>query len=365
MHARRTTGGFAQDIRFCTAADGAALAYACSGHGRPLVKTANWLTHLEFDPLTSFWRPWLDALSAHHRLVRFDQRGCGLSDAAVGEPSVDAWVADLEAVVDAAALGRFALLGMSQGGAIAVEFARRHPDRVTHLVLYGAYGRGRAARATTAEQRAEFETQLKLIEVGWGSDDPAYRSVFAQQFFPDASLEQIHEFAELARQSCPAATARRLLEAFGRIDIRNAAAQLRCPALVLHARHDRRVPFEEGRLLAQLIPRARFVPLDSRNHVLTESEPAWRVFVDVLEAFLDGGGGVDTVATRFDQLTPRERQVLTLVAEGLDNAGIAQRLGLSAKTVRNHVSSVLDKLGVPTRALAIVRAREAGFARGG
>ncbi len=354
-----------QDIRFCTSRDGVSLAYAVSGRGPPLVKTANWLSHLEFDWETSFWRPWLDELSSQRSLVRYDQRGCGLSDSSAADLSFEAWVQDLEAVADTAGFERFALLGMSQGGAIAVEYATRHPERVTHLVLYGAYSRGRLARAVSPADLAEYEAQIKLVEVGWGRDDPAYRTVFAQQFFPEGTLEQFREFAELARRSSAPETALRLLRGFGQVDIRDSAARVRCPTLVMHARYDLRVPFEEGRLLAKLIPGARFLPLESHNHVLTAQEPAWPLFISSLRQFLavPAAGAPPAHAVVFSALTPREHEILELVAQGLDNAGIAARAYLSEKTVRNHVSNILEKLGVPSRALAIVRAREAGFAR--
>ena len=354
--------GAPQDIRFCTSRDGVSLAYALSGRGPPLVKTANWMSHLEFDWETTFWRPWLDELSSQRTFVRYDQRGCGLSDRTARDLSFQAWVRDLEAVADAAGHDRFALLGMSQGGAIALEYAMRHPERVTHLILYGAYSRGQCTRAATPADRAEYEAQIKMVEVGWGSDDPAYRTVFAQQLFPEGTLEQFREFAELARRSCAPETAARLLREFGQVDVREAAARVRCPALVIHARHDLRVPFEEGRLLAKLVPGARFLPLESRNHVLTEREPAWPLFAASVRQFLaepvSGGRAVD-----FSVLTVRERAILELVALGLDNAAIAARVFLSEKTVRNHVSNILGKLDMPSRALAIVRAREAGFGR--
>jgi DNA-binding CsgD family transcriptional regulator len=200
--------------------------------------------------------------------------------------------------------------------------------------------------------------------VGWGSDDPAYRTVFAQQFFPEGTLEQFREFAELARRSCSAETAVRLLRAFGQVDIRDSAKRVSCPTLVLHATHDLRVPFEEGRLLAKLIPGARFLPLESRNHVLTAREPAWAIFSSSVRQFLAESVAEDPLpAIDFSTLTRREHEILGLVAQGLDNVAIAERVFLSEKTVRNYVSSILEKLGVPSRALAIVRAREAGFAR--
>jgi pimeloyl-ACP methyl ester carboxylesterase/DNA-binding CsgD family transcriptional regulator len=358
--------GERQEIRFCTGRDGVCIAYAVSGRGPPLLKTANWLSHLEFDWETSFWRPWLDELSSYRQLVRFDQRGCGLSDRNATDHSIESWVSDAEAVADAAGLDRFALLGMSQGGAVAVAYAARHPERVSHLVLYGAYVRGRRRRAVTPQQLAEYETLVKIAEVGWGSDDPAYRTVFAQQFFPEGTLEEFREFAELSRRSCPPATAVRMLRAFGDLDVEDLVPRVRCPTLVVHATGDRRVPFDEGRDLAKRIPGARFVPLESANHVLSRREPAWPLFAAAVREFLaEPSGAGSTPAADFSSLTPREREILELVAQGLDNAAIAARAGLSEKTVRNHLSNILDKLGVRTRALAIVRAREAGFARSG
>jgi pimeloyl-ACP methyl ester carboxylesterase/DNA-binding CsgD family transcriptional regulator len=348
-----------QQIRFAKARDGTRIAYATSGHGPPLVKAANWLSHIEFDWDSPVWRHWLRDLSAAHTLIRYDERGCGLSDREVMDLSFESWVSDLETVVDAAGVRSFPLLGVSQGAAVAIAYAARHPERVTHLILYGAYGRGRLVRDRSQRQREESETMVKLIEIGWGRESDAFRQVFTAQFIPGGSLEQLRWFNELQRISTSPRNAARFLAEFDRIDVMALASRVRCPTVVLHARGDERVPFDEGRLLAAQIPGARFIPLDSRNHVLLE-EPAWQVFMGVVTDLLGPApraGDVDA----FDELTARERELLELIARGLDNGSIAERLGLQVKTVRNHVTRIYDKLGVRTRAEAIVKAREAGL----
>jgi pimeloyl-ACP methyl ester carboxylesterase/DNA-binding CsgD family transcriptional regulator len=346
-----------QKIHFCSSFDGVQLAYASVGGGAPLVKAANWLSHIEFDWTSPIWRHWIEAFSRRYSYVRYDTRGCGLSDRAPAEISFESWVRDLEAVVDAAKLDRFPLLGISQGGAIAAAYAVRHPERVSHLVLYGAFARGRLKRGSGQAGIDETLLMTKLFELGWGTDNRAFRQVFASQFIPGGSLELIEAYDELQRQSATAADAVRILQVSSQLDVTALAPQIACPTLVMHARDDARVPFEEGRLFASLIPGARFVPLASRNHVLLEHEPAWEQFLDEVDAFLPAGQGRDT----FADLTARERELLQFLARGLDNHQIAAHLGLSEKTVRNMVSSVFDKLGVESRAQAIVKAREAGF----
>ena len=342
-----------QRIRFVTAPDGVRIAVASIGAGPPLLRAAHWLTHVEDDHDSPVWRPWLDALSHHHTYIRYDQRGCGLSDHGVADYSVDAWVGDLGAVVDALGLGRVALLAMSQGGAAAIRYAVAHPERVSHLVLMGAYGRGALRREPSDAERLEAQTLVNLIRVGWGSANPAFREVFTRRFIPRGTEEQLRWWTDLQRLTSSADDAARLLEAFQRVDVTDLARRVRVPTLVMHARGDAAVPFEEGRLLAALIPGARFVPLDSDNHVLLEAEPAWATFLAELQAFV-GAAAAD------DALTPAEREVLRRVARGLDNRTIAAELGKSEKTVRNQVSSILDKLGLHTRAEAIVHARERG-----
>lgn len=355
-----------QEIRFCQARDGVQLAYATAGEGPPLVKAANYLTHLEHEWDSPVWRHWLRELAEQHTLVRYDERGCGLSDRDPPTQDMDAWVADLEAVVDAAGLERFPLLGISQGASVSVAFAARHPQRVSHLILYGGYARGRLRRAATAEQRAEAETMVNVIRVGWGQENPAFRQLFTTQLMPDGSEEQMRWLNELARISASPESTATMERAFYEIDVTELAPRVVAPTLVLHARDDAAIPFEEGRRLASLIPDARFVPLEGRNHILLEEEPAWRRFLAEAHSFLGAGGPEPAAAApreSFPELTPREAKVLDLIARGWSNDQIAENLVITPKTVRNHVSRVYDKLRVGSRAQAIVLAREAGLGR--
>jgi len=345
-----------QSLRFCTAADGTRIAIASIGSGPPLLRAAHWLSHVEHDLASPVWRPWLAELARGHQYIRYDQRGCGLSDSAVTDFSLDAWVGDLEAVVDSLGLRRFPLIGMSQGGAVAIAYAVRHPDKVSHLILPGAYARGALQRATTDTERLEAETLVNLIRLGWGRDNPAFRQVFTNQFIPGGTAGQHQWWNELERLTANPENAARTLDAFHRVDVTGLARQLRVPTLVVHARGDARVPFDEGVRLAALIPGSRFVPLDSDNHVLLDTEPAWPVFLAEVRAFL---GDVSTDHEgAVAPLTPAERDVLRLVALGLDNGAIARQLNKREKTVRNQVSSIFDKLGVRSRAEAIVYVRD-------
>ena len=350
-----------QQIRFCTSPDGARLAYAVSGRGPPLVNAPRWLTHLEYDWQSPLWQPWLAELSRDRTLVRFDQRGNGLSDPDPPSFGFERWIDDLATVVDAAGLERFDLFGASQGGAAAVAYAARHPERVGRLILYGAYPRGQLRRDQSPAAVEEAQALLQIVRMGWGRGDPAFRHVFAMKFMPDATAEQQHAFDELQRMCTSGENAVRLIEEFFHIDVRREAEAVRCPTLVLHARHDARVPCDEGRLFASLIPGARFVTLEGRNHLLLGTEPAWETFCAELRAFLAARDPERPVA--FAGLTARETEVLELVAHGLDNAQIAARLGLSEKTVRNNITALFDKIEVENRAQAIVRARDAGYGR--
>jgi len=349
-----------QEIRFCTSHDGARLAYARSGRGPPLVKAANWLSHLEFDWESPVWRPWLSQLGSDRTLIRYDARGSGLSDWNV-ETSFDAWVRDLETVVEASGLRRFPLLGMSQGASVAIAYASRHPERVSHLVLYGGYARGPLKRAGSEREREEADTMSRLAELGWGRENPAFRQFFTTQFIPDGTPEQHRWFNELERISTSPANAGRFIRVLNDIDVTAHLPRVQCPTLVLHAVHDARVPFEEGRLLASSIAGARFVPLERNNHVLLAGEPAWSRWFEELRGFL---GPASLAANAFPALTARERELLDLIAQGRDNAQIAASLSLSEKTVRNHVTSIFAKLEVDNRARAVVVAREAGFGGG-
>jgi len=275
-----------QDIRFCRAPDGTRIAYAIAGRGPYLVKAANWMTHVDHDAENEVWRHWVSDLSRSNTLVRYDERGCGMSDWTVDRIDFEAWVDDLSVVVDELGLERFPLLGVSQGAAVAVAFAARYPERVSALVLFGSYARGRMSRADSPEARREAALDVELARVGWARDDPSFRQVFTSQFLPDGSREEWAAFDELQRRTISPANAVAFLETFARIDVTAAATRVRCPTLILHARDDHRVPLSAAREFATLIPGSRLVPLPGRNHLLTAAEPAWPLFLDELARFL-------------------------------------------------------------------------------
>jgi pimeloyl-ACP methyl ester carboxylesterase/DNA-binding CsgD family transcriptional regulator len=350
---------FHQDIRFTHSADGTRLAYAVNGHGFPLVRAAHWLTNIDRDWRTPVWRPWFDAFGARYRFHRYDSRGCGLSDRASSDASLDVLVKDLEAVVDAAKLDRFALLGISQGGAVSMAYAASHPERVSHLVLLGAFARGPLRRNPTPEELESHHAQIKLIETGWGQDNPAFRQLFTNLIFPNASPEQIRSFNDLQRMSCTPHHAARLVSRFSDIDASSYLPRVACPTLVLHTRGDMCAPFDEGLFVASSIAGARLVPLETKSHVPTPGEPSFERVIEEIEAFV---GAAREGKSAFPDLTRRERQVLEHIARGLDNAQIAAHLDLSEKTVRNHITGIFEKIGVENRAQAIVQAREAGLA---
>jgi pimeloyl-ACP methyl ester carboxylesterase/DNA-binding winged helix-turn-helix (wHTH) protein len=282
----RPPDALTQRIHFCTAADGVSIAYATSGTGPPLVKPANWITHLEYDWESPVWRHWLRELSRDHTLLRYDERGCGLSDRVAADQSFESWVGDLETVVDAAGLDRFPLLGLSQGCAVAIAYAVRHPERVSRLVLYGGYVQGVAARATTPNEREEAELLTRSMPSFWGRDNPAFRLFFAARFVPEGTQEQMRWFSELTRVTTTPEIAVRLRSTAAAIDITELAPRVRAPTLVVHGTGDAAVPFDQGRRLAGLIPGARFVSLESQNHILLEDEPAWPRFLDEMRRFL-------------------------------------------------------------------------------
>jgi len=349
-----------QHIHFCTARDGVRLAYATSGKGPPLIKTGNWLSHVEFDLNSPVWGHLVEALSADHTVVRYDQRGTGLSDWDVQDISFDAWVSDLETVADACGFERFPLLGISQGVSVSVAYTCRHPERVSGLVLHGGYARGRLNRGGGEIVREEAQAMYKLAEVGWGRDDPSFRQFFTSQFIPDGTREQHLWFNELERISTSPANAARMMRVFDSIDVTPQLADIDCPAIVLHSTRDLRVPFSEGRLIAGEIAHAHFVPLDSANHLVLRDEPAWLRWRDEVSEFLGTAPGRASDPA-FASLTAREHELVELIAQGRDNAQIAALLRLSEKTVRNHITSIFSKLQVENRSQAIVSARNAGY----
>jgi pimeloyl-ACP methyl ester carboxylesterase len=273
-----------QRIRVCTARDGVRIAWAECGAGPPLVKAANWLSHLEHDARSPMWRHWWRGLSRRHTLIRYDERGQGLSDRHAVDISFEAWVADLEAVVDAAGLDRFTLLGVSKGGAIATAYAHRHPERVERMVLLGAFAVSRA-KAGDDEWKNRARVEVELVKLGWGRANPAHRQVFSSIFFPDADPQLIASFNELQRVSATPENAARIMEASFEIDVTREARELTVPTLVFHSQDEERIPVAAGRHFASLIPGAEFVPLPSRNHIPLEHEPAWRLFLDAFEEF--------------------------------------------------------------------------------
>jgi pimeloyl-ACP methyl ester carboxylesterase len=256
------------------------------GDGPPLVKVANYMSHLEHDWSSPVWRHWLEELTRSHTLVHADERGCGLSDWDVADLSFEAWVRDLEAVVDAVGLTRFPLFAMSQACAVAVAYAARHPERVSRVVLHGGYARGWLRRDLSEAQKEEEELMIGLMRVGWGRENPAFRQVFALQLFPEATPDELRALETAMRVSLPPENAVRLEREMHRVDVREAARQVVAPTLILHSHGDEAVSFQEGRLLASLIPNAQFVPLESKNHLVTSLEPAWEKLTEATQRFL-------------------------------------------------------------------------------
>ena len=275
-----------QEIRYCTTNDGVRLAYASIGSGPPLVKASNWLTHLDLEWNSARWRHWWEDLSARHRVIRYDERGNGMSQRDVSNVAFETWVQDLETVVDAAGLERFALLGISRGGSIALAYAVKHPERVSHLVLYGAFSAGRKHSGTPEELEAR-RALASLVRLGWGVQHPAFCRLFTSRFIPNAKPEHGQWFDELQRVSTSAENAARLMEIDDEIDVRPLLRAVRTPTLVVHCDRDQVVPPENGRFLAARIPGARYVSLPSANHLVLEEEPAWRIFLDELAHFLN------------------------------------------------------------------------------
>ncbi|MEO1167960.1 MAG: alpha/beta fold hydrolase [Pseudomonadota bacterium] len=274
-----------QDIEFCTAADGTGLAYCCAGEGPPLVKTANWLHHLGCEWEIPIWRHMAAVLSDHNRLIRFDGRGSGLSDWNVDDLSFDAFVDDIGVVAEAAGASRFDLIGTAQGSAMAIAYCVRHPEKVRRLVLYNGYATGWRLRGM-ADEIAPREALLTLSRSGWGRENSAFRQMYTSLYFPDASTEQADWFTELQRISVSPEIVQRYENMIAEIDVRALLPEVRAPTLIFHSRDNKAVPFEAGRELAQEIPGARFVALDSPNHLLFESEPAWIKFKTHLHDFL-------------------------------------------------------------------------------
>jgi pimeloyl-ACP methyl ester carboxylesterase len=283
---RAVPGNFRQDIKYCRTADGVRLAYTQTGSGPPLVKAGNWLSHLEYDWASPVWSHLLYRLSQRHSLVRYDARGSGMSDRDVPRLSFDAWVDDLETVIDAAGIERFPLLGISQGCPVSVAYAVRHPQRVSHLILYG--GRALGAKWRSPEERQQREAMTTLVRIGWGKNNPAFRQMFTELFIPGAAADQMQSFNELQRNTTSSECAARFLEATAELDVTHLLAEVRAPTLVMHTSEDAINSLEAGRQLADGIPGARFVELPGRNHLFLEDEPAAERFFEEVGLFLVG-----------------------------------------------------------------------------
>ena len=339
-------------MRYCDTTDGVRLAYTSAGRGSVVIKVANWMSHMQAEEASPVGRHWIAELSRRNALVRYDGRGCGLSDRKVKDISLDGWVRDLEAVADAGGRERFVLFGFSQGAAVAVEYAARHPERVAGLMLYGAFLRGVLMQGVSERVEKAALEMVRLAELGWGTDNQTFRDLFVKRLFPDATAAEQRDFDRLHRNTATGDVAARYMRVFNEVDARAAAARVRCPTLVMHSSGERMVLPVEGRLTASLIPGARFVEFASNNHMPLEREPAWKSARDEMRAFL---AGVES-GTSAVSLTPRQRDVLRRVAGGGTDKAIARELGLSPRTVEMHVARALAALGVRTRAEAVAAA---------
>jgi pimeloyl-ACP methyl ester carboxylesterase/DNA-binding SARP family transcriptional activator len=275
----------AHEVQFCTTSDGVRIAYACVGAGPPLVWAAHWMSHLSFSWETPIWRHWTEEFARDHAFAHYDERGNGLSDWDVPAFSVDVFVRDLEAVVDALGFDQFTLIGSSKGGPTAITYAALHPERVTRLVLYGTFAQGARVRGDDPGN-ATRDAVIALIQQGWAKDNPAFRQLMTSFLLPDATAEEMGWFNDLQRLSASAENASRLLRSLDDVNVVDYLPGVAAPTLVLHCRDDSSIPFEQGRLIASRIPGARFVPLESRNHVLLPRDPAWSAFVSEVRAFL-------------------------------------------------------------------------------
>jgi pimeloyl-ACP methyl ester carboxylesterase/DNA-binding CsgD family transcriptional regulator len=354
-----------QDVRFCRSTDGVTIAYAVHGSGPPLVIDSCWLSHLQYDWESPVWRHYLSELGKVATVIRFDERGHGLSDRDVTDHSLELRLADLEAVVDHAGVEHFSLLAMAQGGPVTIEYAARHAERVDRLIFYGSYAGVDSVR-TSKQDRLLDETFTNLIRVGWEQPTPEFRRVFTYQMIPGATEEQMGWLDELQRRAVSAEVAVEARRQRGRANSAHLLGALDVPTLVLHSLGDRMNPFVYSRFLAAEIPGARLVALESENHIVLEDEPAWPVFLREVIEFLGAQpasptGGPDGDPRRL--LSARELEVLTLAARGDDNAAIATELSLSVRTVERHLQNVYEKLGLrgkAARAGAVSRLLAAG-----
>lgn len=335
------------------------LATRCVGQGPLVIKAANWLGNVQADSQLRSTRHWFDELSAGHRLMWYDARGCGLSDREVDDVSLDAWVRDLEAVADASGDEPFMLLGISQGAAIAIRYAIRHPQRVRGLILYASFVRGVYHQGLSVKTQAVFTEMIRLAELGWGHDATPFRQLFSSHLLPDAPADVVSAYDNIHRHSVTGVMAARYMRTFYELDARVDAPLVRCPTLVMHVSGDSMILPREGELVASLIPGARWVLAPGRNHLPLATDPGWPVIRREMHRFLTEVEG-QTQAQR-PGLTARQLEVLQGVAQGLGDKEIARRLGLSPRTVEMHVAGAIRTLGARNRSEAVHRAERAGL----
>ena len=340
-------------VRFTETHDGLSLAWTRSGSGIPLVKASAWLTHLEYDAESPIWSHWLKFFAGRFDYLRYDERGCGLSDRKTGTLNEASWIDDLERVIAAADLPKpFVLVAMSQGTGAAVGYAARHPEDVSHLIILGGYSRGVYKRDNPKEAQL-YSAITDVFRMGFDSGNAAFREVFTKRFIPSGGADKIGWFNELCQRATTPEIGAQLLRARGNMDVSDLLDRVQCPTLIVHAENDQVAPLEEGRLMARKIPNAELVVLDSENHILQPEEPAWQKFCDTVLGFVDAA----VPETDFG-LTPREAEVLDAVCAAKSNKQIARDLGVSDKTVRNQLTGIFAKLGVATRQEAILKMQQ-------
>ena len=342
-------------VRFTTTHDGLSLAWARSGSGPPLIKASAWLTHLQYDDESPVWSHWVSFLESNFDYLRYDERGCGMSDRTPGQLDLESWSDDLARIIDAAAMPQpFALLAMSQGTGAAVSYAAAHPDRVSHLILIGGYARG-AYQRDDPKQATLYRAIVDIFGAGFDDKNPAFREVFTKRFLPDGNPEKITWFNALCQRTVTADVGAQLIDSRGHMNASDALARVQCPTLILHARGDGVAPLSEGRFLAQHIPNGELHVLDSDNHILQPDEPAWAEATETIRTFVGAPAALESFG-----LTAREQTILTEICAAKSNKDIARLLEVSEKTVRNHATNVFAKLGVSTRQEAILKMQNDG-----
>ena len=348
----------ADTIRFATTEDNVRLAWSVSGQGLPLVKAANWLTHLEYDRKSVVWGHWQKFLEQHFNYYRYDERAIDMSQQQVEDLSPAQWAPDLECVINAAKPEKpFVLMGISQGCGAALTYAAKYPDNVSKLIIYGGYLQGWALR--NPEEARRREAVRELVELGWGTPNPVFRRLYTSMFMPEGTEQQLAWFDEMCAKSTTPELAARLMGEQGYADFSTLPEQVEVPTLVMHCRDDSVVPYSQGVEIASRIRDAEFVELDSRNHILLDNDPAWESFGRLILEFTGQSSAAEDAL--FASLSDRERGVLGQITAGHSNIEISNRLFISEKTVKNHITNIFEKLGVSNRSQAIVKARDGGF----